>query len=624
MRNRKLLSGIAIGVLPACVVVSTPAPAQVATALVREGDAIPGEGNVTAISNPAVNHAGGYSVTLNTLNGPTTLSHVWGNALGGPGSVILTEGTFAGYQQTSFEAFHGLSNAGDPAYSAVADEVPAGSTGLDGVWVGATPVLVEEQAVPSLPHQFSVFGSRPGITADGHPYWVGGISSTQGGSTENRVLFFGFGASPVFAGGDSVGGVPEAAQTNTGGVDFNVRFSEFGTNWIMEVLVASGSTLNDGVMVVNGNGLMVGGSLMREASPVPPAAGGLPTENWDNFDYLGITESGSILVTGDTDAATGVDEFVLIDAQIVLREGTVLPGSRTVSGAIEGAYLNEQGNWAATWDVDDSGGGNIEVLIFNGEVVLAEGDRVDLSGDGTPEGNSILADFTGISTLVISDLSGGGVSVYFTADIDTAGTPSSSDDTEALFRLDIPVGNQPPVAVCQDVTVAAGSSCEADASVDGGSFDPDDDPITLEQTPPGPYGLGETEVTLTVTDDQDASDTCMATVTVVAVPLVLEVAPDELSWGPPVCDTGYDVVRGDLGTLRASGGDFTVSTVECVAENHATTSRDYSDAPVTPGSGYWFLARRISSTGNGTYDSEGPSQQGERDDEVAASGADCD
>jgi hypothetical protein len=63
--------------------------------------------------------------------------------------------------------------------------------------------------------------------------------------------------------------------------------------------------------------------------------------------------------------------------------------------------------------------------------------------------------------------------------------------------------------------VAAGEDCLADADVDAGSFDPDDDPITLSQAPPGPFGPGDTPVTLTVTDDQGASDSCVATVTVV-------------------------------------------------------------------------------------------------------------
>jgi hypothetical protein len=76
--------------------------------------------------------------------------------------------------------------------------------------------------------------------------------------------------------------------------------------------------------------------------------------------------------------------------------------------------------------------------------------------------------------------------------------------------------NNPPVAICTNVTVSAGANCMANASIDNGSYDPDaGDTITLVQSPPGPYSLGNTLVTLTVTDNHGASNSCSATVTVV-------------------------------------------------------------------------------------------------------------
>jgi uncharacterized repeat protein (TIGR03803 family) len=81
-----------------------------------------------------------------------------------------------------------------------------------------------------------------------------------------------------------------------------------------------------------------------------------------------------------------------------------------------------------------------------------------------------------------------------------------------LFKV---VLNRAPVARCHDVTVSAGANCAADASVDDGSFDPDSgDTIMLRQEPPGPYPLGITHVTLSVTDNHGASNSCNATVTV--------------------------------------------------------------------------------------------------------------
>jgi hypothetical protein len=77
--------------------------------------------------------------------------------------------------------------------------------------------------------------------------------------------------------------------------------------------------------------------------------------------------------------------------------------------------------------------------------------------------------------------------------------------------------------------------CSVDASVDDGSFDPDGDEITLEQTPPGPYDFGDTDVTLTVTVDKGASDTCEATVTVVdeEAPVISSVSTSPNKLWPP-------------------------------------------------------------------------------------------
>ena len=75
--------------------------------------------------------------------------------------------------------------------------------------------------------------------------------------------------------------------------------------------------------------------------------------------------------------------------------------------------------------------------------------------------------------------------------------------------------NSSPVAVCQDIAVSADSSCQSPAfSIDGGSFDPDGDPITLAQDPQA-VPKGDNGVTLTITDSHGHLDSCVATVTVI-------------------------------------------------------------------------------------------------------------
>jgi len=71
--------------------------------------------------------------------------------------------------------------------------------------------------------------------------------------------------------------------------------------------------------------------------------------------------------------------------------------------------------------------------------------------------------------------------------------------------------NQPPVAQCKSITVSA---CVTNASIDNGSFDPGGNAITLSQSPLGPYAVGATMVTLTVSNNHGGSSQCSGTVTV--------------------------------------------------------------------------------------------------------------
>ena len=96
----------------------------------------------------------------------------------------------------------------------------------------------------------------------------------------------------------------------------------------------------------------------------------------------------------------------------------------------------------------------------------------------------------------------------------------------------------------------------------------------------------------------------------------------QLFWGPIIGATGYDVVQGDLATLRNSGGDFALATSNCLSSHRTTTSTTDSTTSV-PGQGSWFLVRAENCGGKGSYDSGAPRQVGLRDSEIAASANDC-
>ncbi len=127
-------------------------------------------------------------------------------------------------------------------------------------------------------------------------------------------------------------------------------------------------------------------------------------------------------------------------------------------------------------------------------------------------------------SLPVSNAFSGSTEVFVTVDDDGTGagrdTECREDNNTASVTVEldcsVPPSNQPPVALCHDVTVSADASCRASASVDHGSYDPDQapGPLSLEQSPAGPYGLGSHSVTLTASDGA-ASDQCVGTVTVV-------------------------------------------------------------------------------------------------------------
>lgn len=170
--------------------------------------------------------------------------------------------------------------------------------------------------------------------------------------------------------------------------------------------------------------------------------------------------------------------------------------------------------------------------------------------------------------------------------------------------------NQAPLAICQDVTVTADGSCTAAASVDNGSHDLDGDLVTVVQDPPGPYGIGTTPVTLTVTDDKGASSQCSATVTVLddIAPEITCPADTTVAAAPGDCDAvvNFDVTAADcdpnltIVSTPPSGSAFPVGITEvtCIATDGAGNADTCMFAiTVTGGSG--TIAGTVTESGNG-------------------------
>jgi hypothetical protein len=95
--------------------------------------------------------------------------------------------------------------------------------------------------------------------------------------------------------------------------------------------------------------------------------------------------------------------------------------------------------------------------------------------------------------------------------------PPGEDSTNGAGRLDCFAALGPPQALCQPRTVNtdAGVCTASGVSIDNGSFDNFGGAApTLTQSPPNPYPLGVTSVTLRATDSDNLFNTCVAPVTV--------------------------------------------------------------------------------------------------------------
>lgn len=113
-----------------------------------------------------------------------------------------------------------------------------------------------------------------------------------------------------------------------------------------------------------------------------------------------------------------------------------------------------------------------------------------------------------------------------------------------------------PVALCGDVSVVAPvGACNISASIDSGSYDIEGGPVTLLQSPPGPYVVGQNPVTLTATSTSGLRSSCVATVT------VLDATAPVFSFVPPSLTISACVAPniGQAIAVDACGGSVTIT-----------------------------------------------------------------
>ncbi|AKJ04985.1 HYR domain protein [Archangium gephyra] len=170
-----------------------------------------------------------------------------------------------------------------------------------------------------------------------------------------------------------------------------------------------------------------------------------------------------------------------------------------------------------------------------GEAAVAAGVKVAFYKGNPASGGTLLGVATvtdalpvggsAIATVVVASTTFGTTEVWAVVDDDGTGKGTLSECREdnngssATGNLTCTVTtptNKPPVALCRDVTVNADVYCTGSASVNNGSYDPDNgpSPLSITEVPYTSLPLGTHPVTLTASDGA-ASDQCVGNVTVV-------------------------------------------------------------------------------------------------------------
>lgn len=393
------------------------APPATATLILQDGDMPSGSAaTVTGINAPFVNDNGEVGF-LGVLSDEDRFIFT------GTG-IVHQNSAEMGSTLTGGEASIGIDDSGGFIYSPNVD-------GADAVWSQNGLVLVENTQAPGFPSGTnSTFHSRPSMIPTGTAYWIAGFNETAGTATEGRVLYTSSDASAgnvsvVLRSDDIVGGF---AIGRPSGIDFDFDFSGDGSQHISVLSLDTGSTLDDGVIYVNGS------IVARETTPSGQG------DNWDNFDVVVINNNGDYLFSGDTDGDANSDEFIAYNGVIALREGDTIDGVQ-LGNVVRFVSLNDQGNAAYAWANQHLFFAcDASALASNSLRVLSVGDPIDLDDDGVAD--ATVTDLNTSPSFGPTQALAPNGRMFVEVDLD-----DGVENREAIIALDPPFCGQPEIEV---------------------------------------------------------------------------------------------------------------------------------------------------------------------------------
>ncbi len=238
--------------------------------------------------------------------------------------------------------------------------------------------------------------------------------------------------------------------------------------------------------------LILGNTVLANLDNVafaPTGQAGGATETWDVFDlndFFVSSDASTWMVQGDLNGATTGDDVLAVNNHVVIQEDSILSGFASPVSIITESVMETNGDWFARGSNDDGqdwlirngallaatgdaipgglpgetisdtlfssafftmGGNNngdyfwgattsnpdVEadaVIVVNGQVLLRQGDGVDLDGNGLLDDGVFLDIFNNDDAFLTDDLK-----FYFTADlVDAAGSSLG----QAFLRIEVP------------------------------------------------------------------------------------------------------------------------------------------------------------------------------------------
>ncbi len=266
-------------------------------------------------------------------------------------------------------------------------------------------------------------------------------------------------------------------------------------------LTSSAGGQDDGA-AANGALITVGGIGDSNANPPPLLTTGNPRTDDELYSLLPFVADGATAITVFSQNPSNDDNifFAALDlraAAAIVGEGIVLGPSPAPDGDVGTSFT-------ATATVQNANGQPVAGRLVAFSV---------FAGPHAGTAGTALTNIAGQASFTYAGTAGGVDEVQATF-IDSQNNLQTSNTVLKRWI----VANHAPEAVCQDVTRAVDQACVAHvqpAEIGGMSFDLDNHPISLALAPAGPYALGDTGVTMTVTDVGNLSDTCTAVITAV-------------------------------------------------------------------------------------------------------------